>query len=529
MMSSPVQHGSPQPSRQATAAAYRRVYDLAPDMFAIVDAKTACIIDCNRALIDTTGFAKDELVGRSVFDLYDIAGVERAKAVSRAFVRSGASFDSEVPVRRRDGGTVPVNVSVSVGSRDAEGRIAESILILHDMTRRKAAERALKISEARYQNLYHNAPDMFASLDPSSHRIVQCNKTLARVTGVDRTELIGRSLFAILATESHEAVRAALEQAGELGDVRNIHLRLVRGEGHPLEASMHVTAVTDERGFLFHRLVLRDITERKRAQEALRAAHHDLEQRVRDRTAELARSNTELEQFAYVASHDLQEPLRKIQAFGERLHKRAGSQVDAESRDYLARMLNAAQRMQALIADLLQLSRVMTRGEPLAPTNLDAVVREVVSDLDARVQDSGGRVMVDALPVVVADATQMRQLFQNLIGNGLKFCRPDAAPVVEVRALSALAGGTDTTVASCRISVSDNGIGLDEKYRERIFAPFQRLHSRTEYAGTGMGLAISRRIAERHGGTISVTSQPGQGATFVVTLPLQRPAEGAGG
>ena len=155
-------------------------------------------------------------------------------------------------------------------------------------------------------------------------------------------------------------------------------------------------------------------------------------------------------------------------------------------------------------------------------------MREVVSDLDARVEDNGGRVVVDPLPVVEADATQMRQLFQNLIGNGLKFCRPDAAPVVEVRALSAPAEDTDAIIAFCRISVSDNGIGLDEKYRERIFAPFQRLHSRTEYEGTGMGLAISRRIAERHGGTISVTSQPGQGATFVVTLPLQRPAVGAG-
>ncbi len=155
-------------------------------------------------------------------------------------------------------------------------------------------------------------------------------------------------------------------------------------------------------------------------------------------------------------------------------------------------------------------------------------MREVVSDLDARVQDNAGRVLVDALPVVVADATQMRQLFQNLIGNGLKFCRPDAAPVVTVRPLPAPTDGTETTIASCRISVSDNGIGLDEKYRERIFAPFQRLHSRTAYEGTGMGLAISRRIVERHGGTISVTSQPGQGAMFVVTLPLQRPVEGAG-
>lgn len=230
---------------------------------------------------------------------------------------------------------------------------------------------------------------------------------------------------------------------------------------------------------------------------------------------ELARSNRELQDFAYVASHDLQEPLRKIQAFGDRLKTKYGPALTDEGRDYLDRMQKSAHRMHTLINDLLAYSRVATKGQPFTPVDLNQVARDVLSDLEVRTQQSGGQVEMGELPVLEADPLQMRQLLQNLIGNALKFYRPEHPPVVRVTAETVDDG-------LCQISVADNGIGFDEKYLDRIFTPFQRLHGRNEYEGTGMGLAVCRRIAERHGGAITAQSIPGQGTTFLVTLPLKQ-------
>jgi light-regulated signal transduction histidine kinase (bacteriophytochrome) len=242
-------------------------------------------------------------------------------------------------------------------------------------------------------------------------------------------------------------------------------------------------------------------------------------------TVELQRSNRELQDFAAIASHDLQEPLRKIQSFGDRLSATVGPNLDEDASDYLQRMQDAAARMQSLIQDLLAYSRLATRPEENRPVDLQAVVAEVLYDLEARVQATGAAVTVDELPTLSASPFQMRQLFQNLIANALKFQKPGTAP--QVRITAERAGATDparkrTNAKAWTIRVSDNGIGVDERYAEKIFAPFQRLHGRTEYEGTGMGLAICRRIVERHGGTINVESKPGEGTTFVITLPARK-------
>lgn len=262
--------------------------------------------------------------------------------------------------------------------------------------------------------------------------------------------------------------------------------------------------------------ITRDIQALKLTQEALRQS----EEKLREFTAQLEQSNRELQDFAYVASHDLQEPLRKIVVFGERLKEKCGDILPPEPRDYIERMQKAAARMQILISDLLAFSRLTTKANPFTQVNLATIASEVLEDLESRIEQVQGRVEVADLPVLEADSLQMRQLLQNLIGNALKFRRPDEPPVVKVSARKIV---KDTGREFLEISVSDNGIGFDEKYLDRIFNVFQRLHSRNEYEGTGMGLAIVRKIALHHGGEVTAHSQPGQGATFVVTLPTSRP------
>ncbi|HVL95911.1 MAG TPA: ATP-binding protein [Solirubrobacteraceae bacterium] len=250
-----------------------------------------------------------------------------------------------------------------------------------------------------------------------------------------------------------------------------------------------------------------------RAAAEVRAANEELARF----NIELQRSNAELEQFASVASHDLQEPLRKVQTFGDQLERRFGEHLPEDAQDYLRRMRRAAARMSTLIEDLLRFSRVTTHARPHEPVDLERVAWEVTSDLEAALNECDGRVEIGPLPTVQADALQMRQLLQNLIANGIKFRRPGVAPVVRVEPVPAPEG-------SLAFAVEDNGIGFESQYGERIFRVFERLHPRDVYEGTGIGLAMCRKIAERHGGTIDAEGRPDRGARFVVTLPVAPPA-----
>jgi len=264
--------------------------------------------------------------------------------------------------------------------------------------------------------------------------------------------------------------------------------------------------------------VNRDITQQIRAEEALRKS----DEKLRQFATQLERSNRELQDFAYVTSHDLQEPLRKIVVFGERLKERNAGKFGPESLDYLDRMQEAAARMQTLINDLLAFSRVITKAQPFTPVNLAEVAAAVVDDLKGRIELVKGRVDVGSLPVIEAEPLQMRQLLQNLIGNALKFRRPEEPPVVKVEAQ--IIPDPDTPEKKlCRLTVSDNCIGFDEKYLDRIFNVFQRLHPRNEYEGTGMGLAIVRKIALYHGGHVTAKSKPGEGSIFILTVPVTHP------
>lgn len=254
-----------------------------------------------------------------------------------------------------------------------------------------------------------------------------------------------------------------------------------------------------------------DITDRISSQEKLK-----IEGR------KLALSNKELQDFASVAAHDLQEPLRKIQSFADRLRSKSSATLDAETVDYLERIQKSSYRMQTLINDLLDYSRVSTKVQPFAPVDLNQILTQVISDLEIRLEETKGEIECGDLPRVDADPVQMTQLFLNLINNALKFHKPGLPPVVKISSL--MTKSTRYGPEICEITVADNGIGFDEKYIERIFTIFQRLHGRQEYEGTGIGLAICRKIVERHDGMITAKSIPGEGASFITTLPIHQKA-----
>lgn len=250
-----------------------------------------------------------------------------------------------------------------------------------------------------------------------------------------------------------------------------------------------------------------EITERKLAEEKLKVYAKRLEI-----------SNQELQDFASVAAHDLQEPLRKILSFSDRLQGKAKADLKPDAIDYLERIQNSAHRMRILINDLLTYSRVTTKAQPFVAVDLNNIVADVISDLEVRLEQSGGSIECETLPVIDADATQMRQLFQNLISNALKFTPPDRKPLVKIK--SEFLRSSPLGRQACKITVTDNGIGFEEKYLDRIFTIFQRLHGRHEYEGTGIGLAVCRKIMDRHNGILTATSKLGEGSSFIIILPF---------
>ena len=330
--------------------------------------------------------------------------------------------------------------------------------------------------------------------------IAYLNKASARLLNRPRREILEQSLSEHFGDEwfaqHQELVTAATPDQPSF----ETKLRfVVDGEGHLYRIDTELLYGSDGAARVAC-LALIDITEDDQAHAALQRANQALSE-----------SNRDLEEFAYVASHDLQEPLRKIQAFGERLRGRLDDTDDERALDYLDRMQNASGRMQVLISDLLSFSRVTTTGRELSPVPLQEVVESVLHDLEVAVTEANATVHIGTLPTIDGDRPQLQQLLQNLIGNALKFRKDDSGLDIWVEAV--LIG------SRWLISIRDTGIGFDQEYAEKIFTVFQRLHGRSSYEGTGVGLAICRKIVERHGGTIRAQSEEGDGATFLIDLP----------
>ena len=386
---------------------------------------------------------------------------------------------------------------------------------------RKMMEEALFVEKERAQVTLNSIGDGVICTDVSGE-ITYLNLVAEGLTGWEWPEAAGRPMAEVLRIvdgANHGPVVDPMEIATR--EDRTMHLTpdsvLIRRDGVEVPIDDAVSPIHNRDGKASGAvMVFRDVTTAR----ALAA-----QMRVNDE--ELGRSNRELQDFATIASHDLQEPLRKIQAFGDRLEESLSSLLDEEAAGYLRRMKDAAARMQILISDLLAYSRVAMEPEPPQPVDLGVVVSDVLLDLDERVRSTNGKVCVGPLPTLLASPLQMRQLFQNLIANALKFHPEGVVPEVHVEAAARSVPRGVGKVPVWEIQVRDNGIGFEEEYAEKIFAPFQRLNGRQEFEGTGMGLAICRKIVVRCGGSITASSHPGEGATFLITLPRTAAAASA--
>lgn len=366
-----------------------------------------------------------------------------------------------------------------------------------------AEEKLLQAAEERYRNLFDNANDAIVTSDLEDN-ITSWNKTAEKIFGWTAEEAIGKKLSQLIVPQNMKAKRDKIVHDAISGIlIHGIDVKCPCKDGRTVEVNLTVSPI---RG-INHDIIglsgiMRDITERKEA-----------EMKLSQTMKELVRSNTELEQFAYVASHDLQEPLRMIVSYLQLIEKRYKSKLDADADEFIGYAVDGASRMQVLIRDLMAFSRVGTRGKPFEKTGCEAVLSKALANLEIAIEESGAVITHDPLPAVNADSGQLIQLFQNLIGNAIKF-RNDKQPIIHI--------GAKPNEDHWLFSVRDNGIGMEMEYAERIFGIFQRLHGKREYPGSGIGLAICKKIVERHGGRIWVESEPEKGSTFYFTIPDKR-------
>ncbi len=488
----------------ATSQYVRSLIESSLDPLVTINAEGR-ITDVNEATIKVTGATRVELVGTD-FSEYFTEPEQAREGYRRAFA-DGFVADYPLTIRHRDGRLTDVLYNATV-YRDTRGNIVGVFAAARDVTDRRRAEALVEAERQRLRDVLNMLPAYVILLAPD-HTVPFANRFFEERFG----KSLGRRCYDYLFQrrepcencESFKAMKTNrphhwewLGPDGRNYDINDFPFRDV--DGSPLIMEVGI-----------------DITERKKAEDALHQAHDTLEVKVAERTAELKRSNAELEQFAYVASHDLQQPLRMVASYVELLAQRYKGRLDEKADKYIAYASGGAVRMHQLVNDLLAFSRVGTRAAPLSPVSLDRIAAQARENLTLAIEQSGAKVKIGPLPTVAGDETQLVQLFQNLFDNAIKF-RGAAPPEVSVYCRDA---GDNWECA-----VSDNGIGIDPKHAERIFGLFKRLHTEEEYPGTGIGLAVCRKIVERHGGAIYVEPAEGGGAVFRFTLPKQGKVEG---
>lgn len=474
----------------------------------------------NRTAERWLGYSASEVVGKETPAFWHDATemTARAKVLSRQLGRPVTpDFESLVAKARleeidefesvfvrKHGNRFPVFLSISA-LRDADGSITGYMGIIADITERKLAEEKLRESEERFRRSFEDAPIGLALVSLEG-RWLRVNNAFCNMVGYTEKELLATDFQTITHPDDLQADLELVGQllAGKIPDY-NMEKRYFHKHGHVVNVLLSVSLVrTPEGKPLYFVSQIQDITERKKAEAELAA-----------QTEALKRSNQELEQFAYVASHDMQEPLRAISGFSQILKMQCQGRLGEDANRSISQIIDGAKRMATLIDDLLTLSRVGSQGKPFVESELEKSLQQAERNLVVVIHERGAVVRHGSLPSLPVDASQLTLLFQNLISNAIKFSR-SRTPEIHVEA----ARGGDGV---WKIFVRDNGIGIESKYFKRIFGIFQRLHTRDEYPGTGMGLAICKKIVERHGGAIWLESEPGVGTTFYFTLPEKRP------
>ena len=474
------------------------------------------------------GYSASEVIGKSILA---IIPPERAGELLQIIGRmqQGARIEHFETVRlAKDGRRIDVSLSISP-IKDNAGNIIGVSKIARDITERKRAEEALHQSEAIKAAMLESSLDAIITIDREG-KVIEANPTVEQVFGYTREEMLGKEMAALIIPPSlrdqhrHGLVRyLATGEGPVLG--KRIELMAMHADGKEFPVELAISPIRSRGKPMFTGYV-RDITERKRAEQALYQLNAELEMRVAERTAELkgvnetlektvkelTRSNSDLEQFAYVSSHDLQEPLRMVTSYVQLLDRRYKHKFDETARQYMDFAIDGAIRMKALVTDLLTYARVGGENTGFEPVNSAAIVSEAIKNLKALVKESGATISVDPLPQIYGSRTELLQLFQNLINNAIKY-RRNVPPVIHV--------GVSEESGQHVFSVTDNGIGIDPKYFDRIFMIFQRLHDRSTYPGTGIGLALCKKIVERHGGKLLLTSQAGRGSTFYFSIPVR--------
>ncbi|CAN5223219.1 hypothetical protein BH10PSE7_BH10PSE7_05070 [soil metagenome] len=476
---------------------YRGLLEAAPDAMVVVN-QSGEIVLLNLQAEKQFGYRRDELLGQKVKNIIPEGFAERLLAdglrTEEDALAQQIGTGIELVGRRKDGGAFPIELMLSP-LESTDGILVTAAI--RDISVRKNAERHLAQMEGRYRGLLEAAPDAMVVVNQSGE-IVLLNLQAEKQFGYRRNELLGQKVKALIPDGFAErliadGLRSAEDAiAQQIGTGIELQGRRKDGTAFPIE--LMLSPLGSAEGILVT-AAIRDITTRKLAEAHLLQS-----------LAELNRSNEELGQFAYIASHDLQEPLRMVASYTQLIAKRYKGKLDADADDFIAFAVDGASRMHHLIQDLLAYSRVGSKEKDLRDTSSEGALEQALRNLRGAIDDSGAIITHTSLPDVMADEMQLTQLFQNLVGNAIKYQNP-GIPIVHIEARR-------SDGAKWTFSVRDNGFGIDPQYYDRIFGLFQRLHKREEFAGTGIGLAICKKIVELHGGNISVESQPGQGSTF---------------